>query len=448
MAEEPAKNAIVLATGNPHKVEELRAIMGKAGLGVPILGLSELPGHPFAEPRETGTTFEQNATIKALAYAEATGRWCLADDSGLEIDALDGRPGVISSHYCTDGREEGMDRPTRDRLNNERVLRELEGVPAEKRTARFVCVMVLARPSGASASPMSGGRDPRPTNSPRWGAGVPPARGRPATFEGKQDWSFTGDLPHFQVGGATYFVTFRCLKPPLTPAERQIVCDALLFWHGERLMMHVATVMPDHVHMLFRPIRQTNGEWPTLDGILHSIKSFTSHKIATLRGETGTLWQSESFDRVMRDADELDQARAYIQENPVKAGLAAGARLYPFTVYGPNRQKLEARTSASPMLGGRDARPPSGEVLARARGTFEGRIGLPEGAGGGGVPRGGNGFGYDPLFLVGPEFAVSSAELSPEQKNTRSHRAAAAMRMAHQIVQLTTKLPSEKDPNW
>jgi len=137
-------NAIVLATGNPHKVEELQAIM--LPLGIPIVGLADLPGHPFPEPHETGTTFEQNATIKALAYAQATGRLCLADDSGLEIDTLKGRPGVISSHYCTDGREEGMDRPTRDAANNARVLKELAGVPFEQRTARFVCVMVLARP--------------------------------------------------------------------------------------------------------------------------------------------------------------------------------------------------------------------------------------------------------------------------------------------------------------
>lgn len=212
----PAPTPIVLATGNPHKVEELQAIMGP--LGVPIIGLADLPGYPFAEPHETGSTFEQNAAIKALAYAQATGRVCLADDSGLEIDALGGRPGVISSHYCTDGREAGMDRPTRDAANNQRVLRELEGVAAENRGARFVCVMALARP---------------------------------------------------------------------------------------------------------------------------------------------------------------------------------------------------------------------GQLLARTKGTFEGRIGLP-----GQVPRGGNGFGYDPLFLVAPEYARTGAELSPAEKNARSHRASAALKAAQQIKAL------------
>lgn len=136
--------AIVLATGNPHKVEEMRAVLGAAG--VALVGLGYVPGGPWPEPEEHGSSFEENATIKALAYARATGRVCLADDSGLEIDALGGRPGVISSHYCTDGREAGMSRAERDAANNARVLRELEGVPLERRGARFVCVMALAAP--------------------------------------------------------------------------------------------------------------------------------------------------------------------------------------------------------------------------------------------------------------------------------------------------------------
>lgn len=152
---------IVLATANPHKVDELRAIFAAAGIDV--IGLNDLPpecipASGLREPEETGRTFEENATIKALSYAKQTGRVCLADDSGIEIDALalaDGtpRPGVISSHYCTDGRETGMSRAERDAANNARVLRELEGVPEAKRAARFVCVMVVAQPeTGTSAA--------------------------------------------------------------------------------------------------------------------------------------------------------------------------------------------------------------------------------------------------------------------------------------------------------
>lgn len=142
---------IVIATGNPHKVEEMSRIfadpaLGLAPLGLELVGLSELPGSPFPEPTESGTTFEQNATVKALAYAAATDSLCLADDSGLEIDALDGRPGVISSHYCTDGEERGMPRAERDARNIDRVLAEMVGVEPELRGARFVCVMALAKP--------------------------------------------------------------------------------------------------------------------------------------------------------------------------------------------------------------------------------------------------------------------------------------------------------------
>ncbi len=134
---------IVLATANPHKVEELRAILAEAG--IPVIGLRDLPGFGrFHEPEEHGAAFEENATIKALSYASQTGRPCLADDSGLEVDALGGAPGVISSHYSTNGVETGLSRADRDAANNARLLRELQGVPPERRAARFVCVMVLA----------------------------------------------------------------------------------------------------------------------------------------------------------------------------------------------------------------------------------------------------------------------------------------------------------------
>jgi XTP/dITP diphosphohydrolase len=172
---------IVIATSNPHKVEELRAIFGGASHGGPeFIGLEEAAAREPArsaglhEPEETGATFEQNAAIKALSYARQTGHTCLADDSGLEIDALGGRPGVTSSHYCTDGRETGMTRAERDRANNDRVLRELAGVLPEVRTARFVCVMVLAAPDGQVLARTRGtfeGRIGLETEVPRGGHG-------------------------------------------------------------------------------------------------------------------------------------------------------------------------------------------------------------------------------------------------------------------------------------
>jgi XTP/dITP diphosphohydrolase len=140
---------IVVATTNPHKVAEIRAIFEARGLGgIRLLTLAEVRGYPFKEPEEIGTTFQENATVKALAYAAATGLPCLADDSGVEIDALGGMPGVISSHYFnngdTGGMAQGMSREQRDEANNRRVMHELSGVEAARRGARFVCLMVLA----------------------------------------------------------------------------------------------------------------------------------------------------------------------------------------------------------------------------------------------------------------------------------------------------------------
>lgn len=160
-------DSIVLATGNPHKVDELRAIIAQFRLNVRLLGLNEVRpvnGGEFVEPRESGTTFEQNAAIKACSYAEQAGRLCLADDSGLEIDALGGRPGVISSHYSTGGRETGLSRDERDAANNALVLEQLAAVPAEQRAARFVCEMALAAPPGWRASEATRGTKPLAPN--------------------------------------------------------------------------------------------------------------------------------------------------------------------------------------------------------------------------------------------------------------------------------------------
>lgn len=137
---------LVIATGNPGKVREMRSLLD--GLGVSVVGLGDLGQH-FIEPEETGATFDANAQIKALSYAQQTGLACLADDSGLEVDALSGAPGVISSHYATDGVETGLSRAARDAANNQRLMRELDGVAEPDRSARFVCVMTLALPGPA-----------------------------------------------------------------------------------------------------------------------------------------------------------------------------------------------------------------------------------------------------------------------------------------------------------
>lgn len=136
---------LLIATGNPHKVEEISAVLG--ALGIACIGLSELDVTP-PEPTEDGATFEANARLKATAYARMTGRVCLADDSGLEIDALEGRPGVHSARYASDRFSADADRAARDAANNGRIFDELAGVPTENRSARFVCALCIASPGG------------------------------------------------------------------------------------------------------------------------------------------------------------------------------------------------------------------------------------------------------------------------------------------------------------
>ena len=103
--------------------------------------LADFPG--IGEVEEDGETFTENARKKALGYAQATGLWTLADDSGLVVDALGGAPGVNSARFSGE-RAVGADRQTIDRRNMEKLLSMLEGIPMEKRTARFVCCLCLA----------------------------------------------------------------------------------------------------------------------------------------------------------------------------------------------------------------------------------------------------------------------------------------------------------------
>ncbi len=132
---------VLFATTNPHKIAEVQAILRPTS--ITVVGLDALDVKP-PEPEETGLTFSDNACIKATYYAQMIGRPCLADDSGLEVDALHGEPGVHSARYAGIENE----RTSADAANNEKLLRELGDTPLARRTARFVCVMALAQPDG------------------------------------------------------------------------------------------------------------------------------------------------------------------------------------------------------------------------------------------------------------------------------------------------------------
>ena len=139
---------VLVATTNPGKVRELAAIL--AGLPVELVGLAEAAGAPELDPvpevEETGETFMDNALLKARGYAAWSGLPALADDSGLEVDALGGDPGVRSARYAGAGAGDEAG----DEANLAKLLEAMKGVPDAERTARFRCAAVLALPDGTS----------------------------------------------------------------------------------------------------------------------------------------------------------------------------------------------------------------------------------------------------------------------------------------------------------
>jgi XTP/dITP diphosphohydrolase len=144
---------ILIATSNPHKLDEIRAVIDDPS--VELVALDAL-SQEIEEPVEDRDTFEGNAVLKARHYARATGMLCLADDSGLEVDALNGEPGVRSARYSnTDG-----PRAERDAANSLALLKNLGDTPIEQRSARFVCAMALVdgrpqeKPDAAACSHM------------------------------------------------------------------------------------------------------------------------------------------------------------------------------------------------------------------------------------------------------------------------------------------------------
>jgi len=168
---------------------------------------------------------------------------------------------------------------------------------------------------------------------------------------------FRGNLPHLYKPGCSYFVTFclfdvawprkiareRALNKPLDlarsseprssgscllkdPDVARLVEDALLFFQGDRYALSAWCVMPNHVHAVVTPY-----DGRSLLEILHSWKSFTAHRINTLLGRRGRVWQQESFDHLVRSPDSFEVFVTYTENNPVAAGLVSDPREWPFS---------------------------------------------------------------------------------------------------------------------
>lgn len=127
---------LLVASGNEHKVAEIKELL--RGSGWEVLSLKDFP--QLQMPEETAPDFAGNAALKAQAGVAATGLWTLADDSGLAVDYLHGAPGVYSARYAGEQKD--------DAANNRKLLAAMQDCPEAERTARFVCVLVLAGPAG------------------------------------------------------------------------------------------------------------------------------------------------------------------------------------------------------------------------------------------------------------------------------------------------------------
>jgi len=137
----PRLPRLVIATHNRKKGGEMIQILSERFPNLEFRTLADYPNAP--EPEETGSTYAENATIKAESAAKATGEWSLADDAGLEIDALDGEPGLRSKRFA------GEDTPFPEKMR--RILELLEVVPNQRRTARFRCCVALCPPPQATS---------------------------------------------------------------------------------------------------------------------------------------------------------------------------------------------------------------------------------------------------------------------------------------------------------
>lgn len=199
---------LFVGTGNPGKLRELRRLV--AGLPIRVLTPAELD-RPLPEVVEDGATFAENAAKKAVAFARFSGLVALADDSGLCVDALGGAPGVRSARW-SEAEAPGLAGEARDLANNARLLRELVGVPKDRRGAAYVAVLALAGPDGTLLASVEGRCPGRIGRAPRGagGFGYDPlfvAEGRALTM---------AELPPEEKDARSHRgAAFRALRPVL-----------------------------------------------------------------------------------------------------------------------------------------------------------------------------------------------------------------------------------------
>jgi putative transposase len=139
------------------------------------------------------------------------------------------------------------------------------------------------------------------------------------------------NLPHWQEPGSVYFLTWRIKgEGILSPEERKIILETILYWNNVKWTVHAVVVMPNHVHAIAQPLTLHDGSAINLSEIILSVKTFSARTINIQRGVQGALWQDERYDRIIRDEKELLQKWQYLRNNPVERGLAQHPEDYPW----------------------------------------------------------------------------------------------------------------------
>ena len=136
-------------------------------------------------------------------------------------------------------------------------------------------------------------------------------------------YNYRRNLPHIEKDDRPHFITFDTYQRwHLPPLARDIALRHCLHDNGSKMQLHVAVIMPDHVHLIFTPLRSETNETYSFEEIVGAIKGASAHYINRALKRTGTVWQDESFDHVLRSQESLDRKIQYVCENPVRKGLA------------------------------------------------------------------------------------------------------------------------------
>lgn len=152
---------------------------------------------------------------------------------------------------------------------------------------------------------------------------LPPAKRNPHAFK--------RHMPHYEVWGAPLFITFLTKQRwHLPPEARAIVLDCILHDHRKKMRLICVVVMPDHVHILYAPRNDLEGIRYTKTGIIEAIKSISARRINKLLARSGAVWQSESFDHVLRSDESAVEKEQYICNNPLRKGLCERIEDYPY----------------------------------------------------------------------------------------------------------------------